>query len=432
MKFKKYFTTKHITKGFFIAICLSTFIYIEHFKLLDGYFLYFFNSIISLVGLYYLLKSPTPVWFFTGFFIGVLWFWWMGVSFYYYNLAYLIPIAIVIIGLIMGLIFLFSAYLASFIAKKIEQRFPSILYEDTIVFLRAFALLIPITFELFGFNWFKLQVNFIDSFFGVEFWQFVLIVFTLAMFIEFKKWYILLILFFALDFNKPLIFTPKSLQDIELLSTNINTKDKWKRENQKQYTSFALKSIDNAIKKGKKLIIFPESFLPYFLNLETPYLNEFLKRSKDITIIIGSLYYKGNNNFRNSAYIIQNGKYKIANKVVLVPFGEANPLPEFMSKIVNKIFFDGAVDYKADNNFTYIHALDKKYKIAICYEGTSKKTYEDNPEYLIVLSNDAWFYPSTEPTLQMLLMKYFAKLYNTTIYHSINKAPSYIIMPFEE
>jgi len=432
MKFKKYFTTKQITKGFFIAILLSAFIYIEHFRLLDGYFLYAFNSILFVLGLYFLLQSPTPVWFFSGFFIGIFWFWWMGVSFYYYDLSYLIVVVVLIIGLIMGLIFLFAAFFASFLARKIEAKFPFILYEDSIVFLRALALLIPITFELFGFNWFKLQVAFIDSFFGVELWQFMLIVFTVALFIEFKKWYILFLLLLVFDVNKPLIFTPKSLQDIELLSTNISTKEKWKRDKQEQYTTFALEKIDKAIKNGKKLIIFPESFLPYFLNLETPYLNKFLKRSKDITIIIGSLYYKGKNNFRNSAYIIQNGKYQIANKVVLVPFGEANPLPEFMSKIVNKIFFDGAVDYKADNNFTYIHALDKKYKIAICYEGTSKKTYEDKPEYLIVLSNDAWFYPSIEPTLQMLLMKYFAKLHNTTIYHSINKAPSYIIMPFEE
>ncbi len=432
MKFKKYFTTKQITKGFFIAILLSAFIYIEHFKLLEGYLLYIFNSILSLTGLYLLLKSPTPIWFFTGFFIGIFWFWWMGVSFYYYHLTYLVPFVVLIIGLIMGFIFLFAAYVASFVARKIEEHFPFILYEDSIVFLRALVILIPIGVELFGFNWFKLQVAFIDSFFGVELWQFMLIVFTLALFIAFKKWYILLLLLLAFDVNKPQIFTPKSLQDIELVSTTISIKNKWNPANYEKFTKFALKRIDRAIKENKKLIIFPESFLPYFLNLERAYLKQFLERSSKITIVIGALYYKGVNNFRNSAYIIKDNNYTIANKVVLVPFGEANPLPEFMSSIVNKIFFDGAVDYRADKNFTYIKALDKEYKVAICYEGTSAKTYEDDPSYLIVLTNDAWFYPSIEPTLQMLLMKYFAKLHNTIIYHSINMAPSYIIMPFEE
>ncbi|NPA27741.1 MAG: hypothetical protein GXN91_01650 [Epsilonproteobacteria bacterium] len=240
----------------------------------------------------------------------------------------------------------------------------------------------------------------------------------------------MLFLFIAIDLNKPQVFTPKSLRDIELLSTNVDIRNKWKPQNQALYTNRALLEIDKAISNHKKLIIFPESYLPYFLNLEKHYLDQFLERSKDITIIIGSLYYKGRNNHRNSAYIIKDKEYKVANKVVLVPFGEANPLPDFLSRAVNKMFFRGAVDYTADKNFTYIEALDKRYKIAICYEGTSSKAYEDNPNFLITISNNGWFIPSTEPTLQQLIMKYYSKLHNTTIYHSINGSASYIIMPF--
>ena len=46
---------------------------------------------------------------------------------------------------------------------------------------------------------------------------------------------------------------------------------------------------------------------------------------------------------------------------------------------------------------------------------------------MIVLSNNGWFVPSTEPTLQKLLLLYYNKKYDTTIYHSINMSPSYII-----
>jgi apolipoprotein N-acyltransferase len=194
----------------------------------------------------------------------------------------------------------------------------------------------------------------------------------------------------------------------------------------------ALKKIDNAISKGKKLVILPESLLPYFLNLEHPYLDKFKERSKKITIIIGALYFKGQNNYRNSAYIIKDGNFSVANKVVLVPFGEANPLPKFMSKIVNKIFFDGAVDYKADSNYTTIKALNKEFKIAICYEGTAKKTYQDYPKFVIVISNNGWFKPSIEPTLQQILLKFYARVYGTTIYHSINGSKSYVVLPYPE
>jgi len=432
MKIKKYFTTNHIIEGFFIAICLSSFIYIEYFKLLDGYFLQAAESILALFGLYRLIKANTPTWFFSGFFLAIFWFWWMGVSFNYYNFPYLSAPVVILIGAVFGLIFLIAAYLASFLSHAIEKKFPIIDYNFTIYIFRAFAILIPIYFELFGFNWLKLQLIFIDSFFGVKLWQFLLIVVVLALYATSKKWLVLVLLFVAIDFKKPKVYTPNTLKDIELVTTDVNVKQKWKPQNREKYTKMVLAKIDDAIKKNKKLIILPESVLPYFLNLETPYLNELKKRSKDITIVVGSLYYKDKNNYRNTAYIIKDGEYKVANKVVLVPFGEANPLPDFMAKIVNKIFYDGAVDYKADKNFTYINALDKKYKIAICYEGTSAKTYKDDPKFLIVITNNGWFKPSIEPTLQMLLMKYFSKLHNTTIYHSVNGSDSYIIMPFNE
>ena len=429
MKIGKYFTTNLITKGLIIAILLCAFIYIEHFKLLSGYYLIFANSILGILGIFLLLRAKTPVWFYAGFFMGVFWLWWLGVSFYYYKLIYLVPISILLIGLSYGVIFLILGFLAKFVAKKIENRYPLIEKSKTIYFLRAIAIILLFFIQPFGFDWLKPPLIFIDSAFGVELWQFGLIVLTLALFLTFKKWYILALILLAIDLKNPKVLKPNSLRDIELVYTNINMQDKWLPKNQPLYTKLALFKIDEAIKKGKKLIILPESLLPYFLNLETPYLEQFLERSKKITIVIGSLYFVKENDYKNSAYIIKNGEYKIANKVVLVPFGEANPLPEWMGWIVNKIFFDGSVDYGADKNFTYMSALDKKYKIAICYEGTNAKTYEDNPEFLILISNDGWFKPSIEPTLQELLLKYYSKLHNTTIYHSINGSRAYIVVP---
>ncbi len=431
MKFKDYFTTLHITKGLVIAICLSSFIYLEYFFNLNNYILLFLNTILALFGFYLLIISNRAVWFFSGFFIGIFWLWWLGVSFKYYHLPYLEPVAIFAIGLFWGIVFAILEKIASFFANFIEKKTKVIKYSLTIEILRGITLLILPYIAPFGFDWLKPQLIFIDSIFGVNFWQYALIVITLAITANTRRYLFLLLLLVAIDFKKPIIYPPSYLKDIELVTTNEKVTEKWKQKNQIKYTKMVLEKIDNAIKKGKKLIILPESVLPYFLNL-SPTLNELKDRSKDITIVVGALYFKSKNNFRNSAFIIQNGNYLVANKVVLVPFGEANPLPSFMGKIVNKIFFDGAVDYKADSNYTYIDALDKRYKVAICYEGTHQKTFEDKPKYLIVISNDGWFIPSIEPTLQQLLLKYYAKLYKTTIYHSINGAKSYIVAPHPE
>ncbi len=432
MKIKNYFTTIHIIEGLIIAITLSGFIYIEYFKLLEGYYLIAANSILALLGLFLLLRSITPVWFFSGFFIGIFWLYWLGISFYYYKMAYLAPIVIFLIGLIYGSIFLFAGYASSYFAQKLEDIYGVFDYTQTVYFFRAIAIFLLSFLTIFSFDWLKLPLIFTDSAFGLKLWQFGLILLSLASFLSFKKWYLLLIILLAVDLKNPKELSAKSLRDIELVNTNVSVLEKWQTKNQQKYTDMALAKVDKAISEGKEMVVLPESVLPYFLNLATPTLNAFLERSKKITIIVGSLYFISQGNYKNSAYIIKDGNWSVANKVVLVPFGEANPLPKWMGKIVNKIFFDGSVDYGADKNFTYINALGKRYKIAICYEGTNKKTYQDYPKFLILISNNGWFKPSIEPTLQEILIKYYSKLYKTTVYHSINGSKAYVIVPHPE
>jgi len=432
MKIGKYFTTNNIIEGLFIAFLLSAFIYIEHFGLLRGYGKLTINTLFALFGFYKLLKAKPPVWFFSGFFLSISWLWWMAVSFLYYKIAYLIPIVILSIGLIYGLLFLALRLLVKKVAQVIEFHFYALFPSKTTPFLNTLALLVINQFEPFGFNWFKLQLIFVESLLDVHLWSFTLVLFTLALFITFRQKAILLLLLMTIDLKHPTILKANLLRDIDLVSTNIPIEEKWKPENRARYTQLLFTKIDKAIAKKKKLIIFPESLLPYFLNDEKQTLQRLLERSKKITIITGALYDKAYGDYRNSAYILKDGNYTIANKVVLVPFGEANPLPKWMGKIVNKIFFDGSVDYKGDTEFTTIKLLNKMFKIAICYEGTSAKTYQDNPQYLIVISNNGWFKPSIEPTEQKLLLKFFSKLHKTTIYHSINGSPSYIVLPHPE
>ncbi len=432
MKIGKYFTTNNIIEGLFTALLLSAFIYIEHFSWINGYPKLLLNSILALSGLYRLLKASTPVWFFSGFFLAISWLWWMTVSFIYYKMAYLIPLVILIIGLIYGVLFMTLRYLSQKIAEKIESYFYAIYAEKSVYILNVFALLAINSFEPFGFNWLKLQLLFVESLQSIYLWSFLLTLAILSLFATLKRYTILLLLLFTIDLKHSSTLNAKLLRDVELVHTQISIKEKWKPQNQLKYTNLVLKKIDSAIAKKKKLSIFPESVLPYFLNRQEDILKELQKRSKDITIVTGALYDKAFNDYRNSAYIIKDGNYTIANKVVLVPFGEANPLPSWMGSIVNKIFFDGSVDYKGDSNFSYVNILEKKFKVAICYEGTHPRTYKDDPKQLIVLSNNGWFKPSIEPTEQKLLLKFYSKLHKTTIYHSVNDSDSYVVLPHPE
>ncbi|MFX4155788.1 apolipoprotein N-acyltransferase, partial [Aliarcobacter butzleri] len=49
--------------------------------------------------------------------------------------------------------------------------------------------------------------------------------------------------------------------------------------------------------------------------------------------------------------------------------------------------------------------------------------------YIIMTSNNAWYTPSIEPTLQDLLLKYYSKKYQDTVFHIVNGSPKKIYRP---
>jgi apolipoprotein N-acyltransferase len=206
----------------------------------------------------------------------------------------------------------------------------------------------------------------------------------------------------------------------------ITVEDKWNPKLQRKHVITALNKIDRAIANKKALIIFPESIFAFFLNDKQNLMTELQARSNEITVVLGALYWD-NGVPRNSTYIFKDGQFSVANKAVLVPFGEQNPLPKWMGNLINQIFFDGAPDYVASATVTDYTINGVKYRNAICFEGTSEKLYEGQPKEMILISNNGWFSPSIEPIEQKILLQYYSKKYGTTIYHAVNMSPSYTI-----
>ena len=106
--------------------------------------------------------------------------------------------------------------------------------------------------------------------------------------------------------------------------------------------------------------------------------------------------------------------------MVLVPFGEYIPLPKFARQIINETFFSGASDFIGADAPTDFVIKGVKFRNAICYEATCQEIYEGEVDYVIAMSNNAWFKPSIEPTLQKLLMRYYGRKNGVSIYHSAN------------
>lgn len=390
---------------------------------------YFINTLLGLSALYLLLITNKKVWVWTGFGIGLFWFWWIGISFKNYDMAWAIPFPIIGLGLIYMIVFWGTLSLVEFFGRflpmKQRQRRG---YESTGFEMVAKALILLLLSYLhpFGFDWFKPELMLTNSYLGIEKWQFALVLLALILSHYKKQLLYLFIIVFAYPFGAHFQETTTINPKITLHNTYTSVKDKWNDDLKSQHVNDVFTAIQEAIDQKQTVIVFPESIFALFVNMQPKIMENLLYYSNDIVIVVGGLYWDKDIP-RNSTYIFQQGSYQIANKVKLVPFGEENPLPSWMGKWLNKIFFDGAPDYVASADFTDYVIDGVTYRNAICFEATSEKLYEGVPKNMIVLSNSGWFTPSIEPTQQKILLQYYSKKYGTTIYHAVNMSDSYII-----
>lgn len=393
-----------ITLGIITALFFSAFIYLEHF----GITIKLLNTIFGISAIAFLLYIPKRAILVAGFFIGILWFYWIGYSFEYNGVGYLTPIITFAFGII---------YMLFFGVLALSKR---VIVRAVLIFGLSF-------FEPMDWNWLQIELLFVDSYIGILKYQLAILLVALSLpyYVQSKFSYAPLLLIFLTtnQVGDILQLTPPKAQDaplkIKLVDTNIPQDVKWRRESLSPTIQMTYTQIQNATKNGYNIIVFPESVFPLFMNKTPNLLKQLLEFSKDITIIAGALIKEDSLNY-NVTYMFDDGKYKIAKKLVLVPFGEYIPLPKFAQKFINDMFFAGASDFKTATAPTDFIIKGVKFRNAICYEATCEEIYEGDVSFVIASSNNAWFSPSIEPTLQKLLMRYYARKNGVTIYHSAN------------
>lgn len=390
-----------------ISILLSLFIFLD---LLNLKYIANLGFLSAIIGLYILLKSDRKIWFWSGFFIGLFWFYWISFSLIYYNFGYLIPIEILGICLIYGSIFLAVSWLES-------------------IYIKAIFLLFASYVAPFGFDWLNFELIFVDTLFKPTIYTLALVLISIIIAIKFNIYIGISLLICSLAINYNYKTESKSLPfDISLISTNISQDKIWERSTKDKIVKSNLDMIDQAISDGSRIVVLPESSFPLFLDHSEILLSVLKQKSYQIAIVAGALG-ANNNKIYNSTYLFDKGEIKRLDKLILVPFGEEIPLPNFIKNLINEIFFDSAVDYSHANSVSDYEIDGVKIRNAICYEATKDELFKDNPKFMIAISNNAWFSPSTQPNLQSKLLKLKAYKYKTTIYHSINGSPSQMITP---
>lgn len=389
----------------FLSMLFSLFIYLSYF----GYSFWVVEFIVGFAVLWGLFSLDKRGLFIFGFFSSIFWFYWVGLSFRYYDLeAFAIP-SVLILSLSLGLLFLLAGFVKN-------------------LYLRALFFLFFDTFAPFGFDWMKLELMFVNT--PLEASKTAFAIVLLSALLAYKRNPLFLAIFpllmFTTNFDKVEPIYPKA--SIELVGTNIDQSIKWDGSYLGEFEEENFKLIANSQKNGFDMTVLPESAFPYYINRDPKIIERLKSASFDKAIVTGALYLEDNTIY-NAAYIFKDGNYTVAKKTVLVPFGEYVPLPSPLDRWVNDTFFGGASDFIEASLPTDFEYMGNRYRVAICYEATNTKIYKNSPLYIIAISNNAWFVPSIEPTLQKLLMKFYAKKFNKIIFHAVNGSPSFVITP---
>lgn len=405
----EYFTLNYINKGFFYSLFLSNFIFVSFF---ENLILEFISPFLAIYGLFRLIGAEKQIYFWCGFFIGLIWFYWISFSLIYFDLSYLIPLEILGIAFFYGILFRICAI------------------SDNKL-LRAFLLIFINFIHPFSFNWLNLNLIFIYGIFEPNLRALIAILMGILAYYHleyYKKSFFAIFLIFGLQFSqtKPNLLPFKT----ELVNTQISQNDIWEIEKIKTQIDENMRKIDIAIKENYKFIIFPETAFAFRLNLQNNILDQLKEKSHKITILVGAEG-QDDDKIYNSAYLFDNGKMQRFDKFILVPFGEEIPLPNFAKNLINDMIFGGGSDFSKASNFSEYEVGGVKIVNAICYEATRPEIYKNAPKIVVAISNNGWFIPSTQPILQRLLIRYYATLSGATIYHAVNGSKSEIITPKE-
>lgn len=311
------------------------------------------------------------------------------------------------------------------------------------------------TWVFTGFPWlfagYAFTERFLDNYaplFGIFGISFVVIILACALVEIIQKrifWIIpsaiLLIGAFATSFIQ--FVTPKNEMplSVSLVQGNIPQDRKWLAEYQVKtleiYTDLTSKEW------GRDLIVWPESSIPMPQTEIQPFLNSMAYQAKNMNSawVTGIIYIDPKTSQQENRLMYYNsimasgheaeGLYK---KQRLVPFGEYIPLSGLLAWVLPAMQNDPSMAgfSRGDNNQHALSIKNHKLGAAICYEvayPNLTRRNAQNSDFLITVSNDAWFTGTAGPQqhLQMVQMRakengrWFIRTTNTGVTAFINE-----------
>ncbi|MCP4252499.1 MAG: apolipoprotein N-acyltransferase, partial [Candidatus Scalindua sp.] len=216
-----------------------------------------------------------------------------------------------------------------------------------------------------------------------------------------------------------------------------------------KYTDLSLKVAG----KNVDIIVWPETMVPGILNIDPKLLNREIDRlSKEsvqtitdatsANLILGgtaidvrdanALY------FNTAFYFDRHGEYiNRYDKIHLVPFGEFIPFENWLSFFSHIVPYTVSLSGGGERTMFELDTMKDgrfcKFGVIICYEDTVaplvRKFRKDGADFMINITNDAWFHDSSELDQHLAVMVLRAVENRTSITRAANSGISSFIAP---
>jgi apolipoprotein N-acyltransferase len=185
------------------------------------------------------------------------------------------------------------------------------------------------------------------------------------------------------------------------------------------------------------LAVWPETAVPFFLRLDPRRSSiEQLANRIGAPLLVGAPDSEGDTEARYtvSAFLVapENGISQKYDKIHLVPFGEYVPLKKILF-FVNKLTEGAIGDFTPGNEFTVFSIPPGKFSVSISYEiyfpAEVRRFVRKGAEFLVNITNDAWYGQSAAPYQHMAMAIFRAVENRRYLVRAANTGVSAVVAP---
>ena len=196
---------------------------------------------------------------------------------------------------------------------------------------------------------------------------------------------------------------PGAAMRVGIVQGNIEQDVKWDPAYQSEVTGVYKEMTVAVNDRRPDLIVWPETAVPFYFGADEKLTAELMDFQKglDAYLLFGAVTVKADGRLANSAILLGRGGPALYayDKIHLVPFGEYVPLKGalfFIDKLAA-----GIGDYVPGKEHIKAQTPMGKFGTLICYEiifpGLVRKFYQKDGDFIVTITNDAWFGDTTGP-----------------------------------